>query len=127
MSSKSQSKTTPQSAPEQEALPMEMEVKIYTLNTSGNVLANASVTLNGCFAVRGVKVISSENGPFVSMPRYKGRDGYKDICFPCTKEFHQQFSDAVVAAYRQALAQLPQRQQVAPQEQEAPPAPAMTM
>lgn len=127
MSSKSQSKTTPQSAPDQEALPMEMEVKIYTLNTSGNVLANASVTLNGCFAVRGVKVISSENGPFVSMPRYKGRDGYKDICFPCTKEFHQQFSDAVVAAYRQALAQLPQRQQVAPQEQEAPPAPAMTM
>lgn len=127
MNSKSQSKTTPQSAPEQEALPMQMEVKIHALNTSGNVLANASVTLNGCFAVRGVKVISSENGPFVSMPHYKSRDGYKDICFPCTKEFHQQFSDAVVAAYRQELAQLPQRQQVAPQEQEAPPAPAMTM
>lgn len=127
MNSKSQSKTTPQSAPEQEALPMQMEVKIHALNTSGNVLANASVTLNGCFAVRGVKVISSENGPFVSMPHYKSRDGYKDICFPCTKEFHLQFSDAVVAAYRQELAQLPQRQQVAPQEQEAPPAPAMTM
>ena len=119
--SNNQKKTAPQSAP------MEMEVKIYTLNTSGNVLANASVTLNGCFAVRGVKVISSENGPFVSMPSYKGRDGYKDICFPCTKEFHQQFNDAVVAAYRQELAQLPQRQQEALREQEAPPAPTMTM
>lgn len=127
MSSKPQSKTTPQSAPIREAAPMEMEVKIHALSTSGSVLANASVTLNGCFAVRGVKVISGENGPFVSMPSYKGRDGYKDVCFPCTKEFHQQFNDTVVAAYRQELSQLPQRQQEAPQEQETPPAPTMTM
>lgn len=125
--SSNQKKTAPQSAPEQEAFPMQMEVKIHSLSTSGSVLANASVTLNGCFAVRGVKVINSENGPFVSMPSYKGRDGYKDICFPCTREFHQQFSDAVVAAYRQELAQLPQRQQEAPQEQEAPPVPQMSM
>lgn len=127
MSSKSQSKPTPQSAPVREAAPMEMEVKIHSLSTSGSVLANASVTLNGCFAVRGIKVINGENGPFVSMPSYKGRDGYKDVCFPCTKEFHQQFNDTVVAAYRQELSQLPQRQQEAPQEQETPPAPTMTM
>lgn len=127
MSSKSQSKPTPQSAPAREAAPMEMEVKIHSLSTSGSVLANASITLNGCFAVRGIKVINGENGPFVSMPSYKGRDGYKDVCFPCTKEFHQQFNDTVVAAYRQELSQLPQRQQEAPQEQETPPAPTMTM
>lgn len=127
MSSKPQSKATPQSAPVREAAPMEMEVKIHSLSTSGSVLANASVTLNGCFAVRGIKVINGENGPFVSMPSYKGRDGYKDVCFPCTKEFHQQFNDTVVAAYRQELSQLPQRQQEAPQEQETPPAPTMTM
>ncbi len=123
--STNQKKTTPQSAPVRGAAPMEMEVKIHALSTSGSVLANASVTLNGCFAIRGVKVISGENGPFVSMPSYKGRDGYKDICFPCTKEFHQQFNDTVVAAYRQELSQLPQRQQEAPQE--APPAPTMSM
>ena len=127
MSSKPQSKITPQSAPVREAAPMEMEVKIHSLSTSGSVLANASVTLNGCFAVRGIKVINGENGPFVSMPSYKGRDGYKDVCFPCTKEFHQQFNDTVVAAYRQELSQLPQRQQEAPQEQETPPAPTMMM
>ena len=126
MSSKSQNKPAPQSAPVREAAPMEMEVKIHSLSTSGSVLANASVTLNGCFAVRGIKVINGENGPFVSMPSYKGRDGYKDVCFPCTREFHQQFSDTVVAAYRQELSQLPQRQQEAPQEQETPPAPTMT-
>ena len=117
----------PQSIPVREVLPMEMDVRIHSLSTSGNVLANASVTLNGCFAIRGVKVIDGEKGPFVSMPSYKGRDGYKDICFPCTKEFRQQFQQTVLDAYQQALTQLPQRQQVSPQEQEAPPEPQWTM
>ena len=126
--SRNQKKTAPQSAPVREAAPMEMEVKIHSLSTSGNVLANASVTLNGCFAVRGIKVINGENGPFVSMPSYKGRDGYKDVCFPCTKEFRQQFHKAVLDAYQQALTQLPQRQQdMGGQYQEAPPAPEMKM
>ncbi len=116
-----------QSVPERAALPMEMEVKIHSLGTSGNILANASVTLNGCFAVRGIKVVNSESGVFISMPRYKGRDGYRDICFPCTKEFHQQFQQKVLDAYQQELSQLPQRQQEAPWEQEGPPAPEMTM
>ena len=113
----------PKEIPKQEAQPMQMEVKIHSLSTGGSVLANASVTLNGCFAVRGIRVVNSENGPFISMPRYRSGDGFKDVCFPCTKEFHQQFSDAVVAAYQQALEQLPQRHQ----EQEAPPAPSMSM
>ena len=71
--------TTPPPAPQQEALPMRVDVKIHALRTNGTVLADASVNLNGCFAIRGVKVMDSTNGPFVSMPSYKGRDGYKDI------------------------------------------------
>ena len=54
------------------------------------------------------------------------RYGYKDICFPCTKEFHQQFHQAVLDAYQQTLAQIPQRQQEG-QSQDAPPAPEMKM
>jgi len=111
-----------------EALPMQVDVKIHALHASGPILADASVNLNGCFAIRGVKVVEGSSGPFVSMPSYKGRDGYKDICFPCTKEFHQQFHQAVLGAYQQALTQLPQRQQErGGQFQEAPPAPEMKM
>ncbi len=124
MSGNTQSKIPTQSVTE--ALPTEMDVRIHSLSTNGNVLANASVTLNGCFAIRGVKIIGGENGPFVSMPSYKGRDGYKDICFPCTKEFRQQFQQTVLDAYQQALTQLPQRQQEAREQQEAP-APQWTM
>lgn len=118
--------TTSPPAPQQEALPMQVDVKIHALRTNGTVLADASVNLNGCFAIRGVKVMDSTNGPFVSMPSYKGRDGYKDVCFPCTKEFRQQFHQAVLNAYQQALTQVPHRQQEG-QSQEAPPAPEMKM
>lgn len=97
--------------PAREQLPMQVDVKIHALHTSGPVLANASVDLNGCFAIRGVKVVDSENGPFISMPRYKAGGEYKDVCFPCTKEFRQQFHQAVLDAYQQALEQIPQRQQ----------------
>ena len=115
---------TPAPVPQREILPMQVDVKIHSLHASGPVLADASVNLNGCFAVRGVKVVDGSNGPFVSMPSYKGRDGYKDVCFPCTKEFHQQFHQAVLDAYQQTLTQIPLRQQ---ESQEAPPAPEMKM
>ena len=105
-----------------EQYPTQLEVQIRALRTSGPVLATASVTLNGCFAIRGVKVVDSENGPFVSMPRYKRFGEYRDVCFPCTKEFHQQFQQAVLDAYQQALTQLPQRQQTP-----LPPAMGMSM
>ena len=120
--------SNPAPAPQREALPMQVDVKIHSLHASGPVLADASVNLNGCFAVRGVKVVDGSNGPFVSMPSYKGRDGYKDVCFPCTKEFHQQFHQAVLDAYQQSLTQLPQRQQEnGGQSMDAPPAPEMGM
>ena len=119
---------TPAPAPQREALPMQVDVKIHSLHASGPVLADASVNLNGCFAVRGVKVVDGSNGPFVSMPSYKGRDGYRDVCFPCTKEFHQQFHRAVLDAYQQSLTQLPQRQQEnGGQSMDAPHAPEMGM
>ena len=119
---------TPAPASQREALPMQVDVKIHSLHASGPVLADASVNLNGCSAVRGVKVVDGSNGPFVSMPSYKGRDGYRDVCFPCTKEFHQQFHQAVLDAYQQSLTQLPQRQQEnGGQSMDAPPAPEMGM
>ena len=48
--------------------PMEVEVKIYRPSPKGPVLADASVTLNGCFAIRGIQIREGKNGPFVSMP-----------------------------------------------------------
>ena len=93
---------------------MEINVKIHTLRMEGNRLADASVSLDGCFAIKGVKIINGSKGPFVSMPSYKSGDQYRDVCFPCTKEFKQEFDRAVLDAYQQQLTQIQQPQEMGP-------------
>ena len=116
-------------APEAKTLPMRYDVKINSIRLEGNLLATASVNLNGCFAIRGIKIMDSEKGPFVSMPRYQAGGEYHDICFPCTKDAHAEFTSAVLCAYDQALAQSQSRTQ-ARQAAQAPSysgGPEMTM
>lgn len=86
--------------------PMKIDVKIGSIHPEGNVRAYASVNLNDCFAIRNVKIVDSTKGLFIAMPSYKAGNGeYKDICFPITKEFREQLSDAVINTYQQALIQ----------------------
>lgn len=94
-----------QAAAEQ-PLPMKVDVKISSIRPEGNIRAIASVNLNDCFAIRNVKVMDSTKRLFIAMPSYRAISGeYKDICFPVTKEFREQLNNAVIDAYRQALAQ----------------------
>ena len=72
------------------------------------MLADASVTLNGCFAIRGIQIRAGQNGPFVSMPSRQVHGEYRDICFPCTSEFRQTFDQAVLDAYRMEISQMAQ-------------------
>lgn len=111
----SQKKTM--SPPNFEQLPMQINVKIYRPSVKGPILADASVNLNGCFAVRGVQVKEGKNGPFVSMPSRQVRGGYRDICFPCTPEFKRTFDQAVLEAYQVELGHgLNQRQEESPEQ-----------
>lgn len=54
-----------------QVLPTQVNVRIYAIHTSGPVLAEASANLNGCFTIRGLKVVDVGNGPFISMPDYR--------------------------------------------------------
>ncbi len=88
------------------ATPMNLDVRIYPTRGDGAVKANASVNINGYFAVSNVRVLEGSKGLFVSMPQYKTRNGeYKDICFPCTKEAKQTMDNAILTAYEQTMAQ----------------------
>ena len=105
------------------AFPMKYDVKIHSIRPEGAMRANASVNINDSFAIRNIKVVEGSKGLFVSMPSYKAGNGeYKDICFPCTKEAREQFNDAVIGAYQQALTQ----GQSAGKKQEAAPFPERT-
>lgn len=99
-------------------LPVEYAVRIYPVKGSKYTLANANVDINGIFAIRGVKIINGEKGPFVAMPQYKDSHGdYHDICFPCTAEARQQFNKTVLDAYEQSLCQNQQQDNASPMEQ----------
>ena len=106
-----QTQAQAQAPPNTPQYPTNITVKIHSVRSEGSTLANASVDLNGVFAIRGVKIMQGKNGPFVSMPSYKAGNEYRDVCFPCTKEFREQFQSAVLGAYQQQLGQIAQRQQ----------------
>ena len=83
----------------------EMDVKIYIPKEEGPLLARASVTMGGCFAIRDINIREGKNGPFVSMPSRKYKDEYHDVCFPCTKDFKQEFDQNILDAYQQKISQ----------------------
>lgn len=99
-----------------------VDIKIssmYPPGQQGGIRAYASATIDGCFAVRGIKVVEGgREGLFVSMPSRKTVDGYKEVCFPVTAEFREQLHNAVMDAYQQAItmAQAPPAQQENQQE-----------
>ena len=105
-----------------ERTPAEMEVRIFPNRGDGPAAAFAAVTLNGCFAIRDIRILEGKNGPFVSMPSRKVNGEYRDICFPCTKDFKQRFDQAVLGAYEQTQSQKVQKVSE-PQEHQAEQAP----
>ena len=79
---------------------------IHSIQFDGPCRATASLNINGCFAVRGVKLMEGSNGLFVSMPgQINSKGEIKDICFPYTREARAELESAVVTAYQQALTQ----------------------
>ena len=90
--------------------PLDVSVKITPVTTEGKLLAFANVTLGGCFAVTGVRVMDGEKGIFVAMPDKKNTKGeYHDICFPTTPEMRQVLHSAVLGEYQRVMEQFVSR------------------
>ena len=79
---------------------LDMTVKVHPVRDNKSLLATASVTLGGCFAVQGIQVREGKNGVFVSMPQRKDAKGrYPDVCFPTTAEMRRVINAAVLGEY----------------------------
>ncbi len=123
-----QGQTAPAAAPAQEFPPMHLEVRARPIKPLGNLMGYASVTVNGCLAIDGIKGVTGKNGLFASMPSTKDGNGqYKDVCFPVTAEFRQQLHQAVVAEYQHSLQRIQEAAQQARPQQEQQAEPAMAM
>ena len=68
---------------------MIIQARIDRMVQVGNVKAIASVSLDGMFVVKGLKVMDGRKGLFVSMPQetFSGKEGqkqYSNLFFPLT-------------------------------------------
>lgn len=113
---------------ERPSLPTQIAVRAYPVSDMGQVLANLSVDVNGCFAIRGAKLVQGKNGPFVSMPQRKVGEEYKDIVFTTTREMYDKLNATAIAAYGQAMDAMAEKHRQAQQTAaSAPTGPTMAM
>ena len=82
----------------------EVRVRLHRAGEDDILRAFASITLNNHFAIHNLKVIDKGDGPFVSMPARKTRDGYSDIAHPIDREFRDYMEDKVLAEYEREIA-----------------------
>ena len=105
---------------EQGSQKLDMSVKVYPAQDSKNLLATATVTLGVCFSIRGLRILDSEKGAFVSMPQRKTAQGeYKDICFPTTAEMRKELHSAVLGEYQRTMEQSYSRAEKAMEKRES--------
>lgn len=83
------------------------EVRIRLVKKDeGKLKAVASVTFDGCFVVHDIKIFERDGECFIGMPSRKTTEGeYKDIAHPINTETRMQLQDAILARYREVLAE----------------------
>ena len=84
---------------------MKIKARIDRMVNTGNVKAIASVSLDGMFVVKNLKVMDGKKGLFVSMPQeiYSGKDGQKKysnlLFFALTNSAQLELQETVLQAY----------------------------
>lgn len=82
------------------------DVKIFKAKTRGPVLAYANVILDNKFIIRGITLVETEKGRFISMPSRRLRNGerhYRDMCHPLNSDVREELTQAVFNAYEEFI------------------------
>lgn len=76
-------------------------VKVKTIEGDNEHMKGlASLKIDDCFAINGIRIIEKDNNLFAAMPSRKGTDGvFHDICHPTDAETRKMFNDAVIEEY----------------------------
>lgn len=78
------------------------EVRLIRFGNESKLKAMASITIDGAFVVKGLRVIEGKNGIFVAMPSRQVSEGrYEDIAFPITAEAREMVIKAVLDKYNE--------------------------
>ncbi len=93
-----------ESTTQEEMLPI-TRIEIHEQYGSKGILAVADVELGGLCTIRNAKIKEDDYGLTVVMPRTKISESgeYKDACFFASRSLREQFDQAVLTAYEQAI------------------------
>ena len=82
------------------------DVKIFPVDEE-KLKAYVTITLDGCFVVRDLKVIQGSAGLFVAMPAKKRKDGtYKDVAHPLNTDMRARMERVILDQYERSTARL---------------------
>lgn len=85
-------------------IPLNLNAHVRPIAPRENLIGYASITINDCFAVDGIRVCSGAHGLYINMPSSRDANGkWHDVCKPVTADFRKQLTDAVVEGYETAI------------------------
>ena len=74
--------------------------KIYKVEDGTKLKGSASVIIDDCFKITGIKIIEGKEGLFLAMPNRILNDGTKrDIVHPINEATRKLFTDVILSAY----------------------------
>ncbi|TAN63878.1 septation regulator SpoVG [bacterium] len=84
-------------------------VKVLPVRGEDKLKAYVTITLDNCFVIRDVKVISGHSGNFIAMPAKKMKDGsYKDLIHPADKATRDMIEGLIMTEYNRVQAEIKQ-------------------
>jgi stage V sporulation protein G len=83
---------------------MEITEVRLTLRNEDRLKAYASITIDDCFVVRGIRVIAGNDGLFIAMPSRKSPEGrHLDIAHPIKSETREYITKRVIEEYQKEV------------------------
>lgn len=82
---------------------LEAKVKKAPVDADPKLKGYASVVIDDCFIVHGIRIIEREGGLIIAMPSRKNASGkFVDIAHPLNAETRKMFEDAIFEKYNEA-------------------------
>lgn len=83
------------------------DVRVFPVDED-KLKAYVTITLDGCFVIRDLKVIHGASGLFIAMPAKRRKDGtYKDIAHPLNADTRSAMERAILGEYERQVARGP--------------------
>lgn len=78
------------------------DVRVFPVEED-KLKAYVTITLDGCFAIRDLKIIDGKDGLFVAMPSKKRKDGtFRDIAHPVNNEMREHIESKILGEYKKS-------------------------